>query len=112
MEDAPPPVDFDPLLHSAPRLKIMMLLAATDVGVFNDLARDAALTPGNLASHLKGLEEAAYVETAHALIELKPRKRYRLTPKGRDALRAYMRSLESALLRLRELTDDGETLPS
>ena len=97
--DAPP--DPDPLLHAPARLKLAMLLAAGTTWSFNALAKETGLTPGNLQSHLKALEAAGYVEARRALIDLKPRMRYALTPAGRDALRAYCRALEEMVRRLR-----------
>ena len=94
---------FDPVLHSSARLKLVLLIASTTTASFNELAREAALTHGNLASHLRTLEGAGYVEALHALVDLKPRRRYRLTPRGRDALQAYRRSLEEAVRQIEEL---------
>lgn len=95
------PADLDPLIHAPARLKLMMLLAAGTTWSFNALAKETGLTAGNLQSHLKALEAAGYVEARRALIDLKPRMRYALTDKGRDALRAYCRALEDMLRRLR-----------
>jgi len=94
------PGEFDPVLHNAVRLKLVLLIASTTTASFNELARDGMLTRGNLASHLKALETAGYIEAPHMLIDLKPRRRYRLTEKGRDALVAYRESLESAIARI------------
>lgn len=100
----------------------MMLLAAAPTTTFNEIARDAALTAGNLATHLKALEAVGYVESARTLVEIRARRggedadgsegrgsvklrmRYAMTEKGRDALRAYCRSLEEAVRRLQDLT--------
>lgn len=105
----------------------MMLLAAAPTTSFNEIARDAALTAGNLATHLKALEAVGYVESARRLVEIrsrdggedargsegrvsvKPRMRYAISDKGRDALRSYCRSLEDAVRRLQDLTGGGPT---
>lgn len=97
-------MEFDPALHSPARLKIMMLLAAAPVSTFNEIARDANLTAGNLATHLKALEAVGYVEAARTLVDLKPRMRYAISERGREALRAYCRALEEAVRRLHGLT--------
>lgn len=97
--------DLDPLLHAPARLKLAMLLAAGTTWSFNALAKEAGLTAGNLQSHLKALEAAGYVEARRGLVDLKPRMRYALTPKGRDALRAYCRALEETLRRLQASVD-------
>lgn len=97
-------VDFDPVLHHPARLKLAMLLAATTSASFNELARDARLTAGNLQSHLKALEAAGYLEAWRSLIELKPRMRYQLTAAGRDALKTYCAQLSAAVRSLEGLT--------
>lgn len=96
-------LDLDPVLHHPARLKLAMLLAATTSASFNELAREAQLTAGNLQSHLKALEAAGYVEAWKSLIELKPRMRYRLSDPGATALRAYCAQLAA-------LVQDIETI--
>lgn len=89
--------EFDPLIHSPARLKIVMLLAASSAPTFPELLRDTRLTTGNLASHLRALEAAGYVESWKALVELRPRTRHRLTDAGREALRAYCEALAATV---------------
>lgn len=96
-------VAFDPVIHAPARLKILMILARVPVASFNDLARDAALTAGNLAAHLKALESAGYVESARGLIDLKPRVRYAMTPRGRDALKDYCAALRAAIASIEDV---------
>ena len=95
--------DFDPLLHSAARLKLMLLIGSTTTATFTVLARDAELTRGNLASHLKALEEAGYIDAPTLFVDLKPRRRYKLTPRGHEALVAYRQSLEEAIARIAKI---------
>lgn len=80
-----------------------MLMAATTSVSFNELAREAQLTPGNLQSHLKSLEAGGYVEAWKSLVELKPRMRYRLTGAGRAALRTYCDQLTLAVQNIQAL---------
>lgn len=92
------------MLHHPARLKLAMLMAATTNATFNELAKEAALTPGNLQSHLKTLEAAGYIETWRGLVDLKPRMRYHLTPKGATALRTYCEQLTQAVRTIQTLT--------
>lgn len=92
------------MLHSAVRLQLVLLIASTTTATFNALLRDAQLTRGNLASHLKALEAAGYIEAPHVLVDLAPRRRYRLTARGREALAAYRRSLEEAIARIGQVS--------
>ncbi|MHB8586334.1 MAG: transcriptional regulator [Thermoplasmatota archaeon] len=85
--------EFDPVLHSPVRLKVMMLLAETGASSFNELRDAANVTDGNLATHLKVLENADYLEGVRGFINLKPRVRYAITAKGRLALSAYAKLL-------------------
>lgn len=84
-----------------------MLMATTTSASFNELAREARLTPGNLQSHLKALEASAYVEAWRSLVELKPRMRYRLTGPGRAALRAYCEELARVVRSIEDVTREG-----
>ena len=81
-----------------------MLMAATTSATFNELQREATLTPGNLQSHLKTLENARYIEAWRSIIELKPRMRYRLTAAGQDALRTYCAQLTQTVRSIESLT--------
>lgn len=95
--------DFDPVLHHPARLKLAMLLAATTSSSFNELAREARLTPGNLQGHLKSLEAANYIEAWRGIIKLKPRMRYRLSDVGRTALRGYCDELSALVADINRL---------
>jgi DNA-binding MarR family transcriptional regulator len=99
------PPTLDPNIHHPARLRIFTALAATDAAAFPALQSVTALTAGNLGSHLKALEEVGYVESRRGFVELKPRVRYRLTPRGRDALREYLNVLEAAARALGEALD-------
>lgn len=86
----------------------MMILARLPVATFNQMAQDANLTAGNLAAHLKALEAAGYVESARLLIDLKPRVRYQITPRGREALRAYCVALRAAVTSIEGVVGDSQ----
>lgn len=101
-------VGLDPVLHAPARLKIMMVLAATPLASFATLERDAGLTAGNLAAHLRALEGAGYAESIRGLVDLRPRMRYRMTDAGREALRAYCGALAAAVRDLERLVGPGE----
>lgn len=111
---APPlPEGIDPLLHQPARLKIMLHLYLRRVGEFNAMQRELGLTPGNLQAHLVALEKAGYLDIKKALIELKPRTRYVITPRGGEAVRNYAAYLEGLLadvarvVRPGDATEDG-----
>lgn len=85
------------VLHQPARLKIMLHLYLRRVGEFGALQRETGLTPGNLQSHVEALERAGYVEIKRALIQLRPRTRYVITPEGSHAVKAYAAYLEGVL---------------
>lgn len=91
------PPEFDATIHVPARLKLMMLLARSHICSFPELARDAGLTSGNLANHLKALEEAGYVVAVPGIFDLKPRTRYAMTSEGRQAFARYCETLIAAL---------------
>lgn len=108
---APPPGGVDPLLHQPARLKIMLHLYLRRVGEFNALQRELGLTPGNLQAHLSALEKAGYLDIKKALIELKPRTRYVITPRGSEAVKAYAAYLEGLLADVQRVVEGQGTPP-
>ena len=93
----PRALELDPVIHAPARLKILMILARVSPAGFQLLQKDAALTAGNLAAHLKALESAGYVEAIPGFVELKPRTRYALSERGRVALKAYCAALAALI---------------
>jgi DNA-binding MarR family transcriptional regulator len=60
---------LDPLIHVPARLRVMVTLAALPDGDTLSFARlqdMLGLTPGNLITHLRKLEDAGYVQTERA----------------------------------------------
>lgn len=104
----PAPGGVDPLLHQPARLRIMLHLFVRRVGEFTALQRELGLTPGNLQAHLAALEKAGYLGIRKALIELKPRTRYVITPRGSEAVRRYAAYLEGVVADMARIVRDGE----
>jgi len=83
--------ELDPLIHTPARLRIVATLAALPEGdtvSFTRLQDLIGLTPGNLITHLRKLEEAGYVETQKTA-----RTSVSLTARGRAALADYRAAL-------------------
>jgi DNA-binding MarR family transcriptional regulator len=91
---------LDPLIHAPARLRIVVTLATRPEGdtlSFTRLQEMLALTPGNLITHLRKLEEAGYVvtvKTGHGIWSLTT---VALTNRGRAALDAYTAALRDLL---------------
>lgn len=76
------------------RLGIMSILMVNDEVDFNRLKELLDVTDGNLASHAKTLEKAAYIEIAKSFIGKKPNTRYSATPLGKASFKKHIEALE------------------
>lgn len=88
-------------MHQETRLRILAALARNRELSFGRLREALAVTDGNLGGHLARLEAAGYVETRAALAGLAFETRWRLTPSGTAAFRAYCDAVRAML-------DEGE----
>lgn len=92
--------ELDPLIHVPARLRIVATLAALPEGdalSFTRLQDMIELTPGNLITHLRKLEDAAYVETAKTGNGQASRTNVALTRRGRTALESYAAALRGLI---------------
>ncbi len=91
---------LDPLIHVPARLQIMATLAALPEGdqlSFTRLQDMIGLTPGNLITHLRKLEDAGYLTTDKTGSGPASRTSVALTRPGRGALEAYTVALRRLL---------------
>ncbi|HLJ03276.1 MAG TPA: transcriptional regulator [Solirubrobacteraceae bacterium] len=91
---------LDPLIHVPARLQIMATLAALPTGdalSFTRLQDMIGLTPGNLITHLRKLEDASYISTEKTGNGPASRTSVALTYQGRSALDAYKEALRGLL---------------
>ena len=99
-EPAPDAVELDPLIHVPARLRIMATLAALEEGdalSFTRLQDMIGLTPGNLITHLRKLEEAGYVRSEKTERAGAVQTWVALTHLGRSALETYRAALRDLL---------------
>ena len=88
--------DLDPVIHAPVRLRITVTLSTLREGdylSFSRLQRLLDLTPGNLITHLRKLEDAGYVLTSKS----ENRTSVALTQRGRAALESYAATLRGLL---------------
>ena len=85
---------FNKAFESKARLNIMSVLVVNDAMSFNALKDLLALTDGNLATHLRALEESAYVAVQKQFIGRKPNTSYSATDAGRQAFTDHLNALE------------------
>jgi DNA-binding MarR family transcriptional regulator len=91
---------LDPLIHVRARLRIVATLAALQVGdtlSFTRLQAMIGLTPGNLITHLRKLEDAGYVSSEKSGNGSDARTFVALTNRGRAAFEAYTDALRELL---------------
>jgi DNA-binding HxlR family transcriptional regulator len=90
-------VHINKAFESKARLGIMSVLMVNEQIDFNSLKELLDLTDGNLASHLKALEELAYIEVNKQFIGRKPNTTYKATEKGKKAFEAHLNALENLI---------------
>jgi DNA-binding MarR family transcriptional regulator len=91
---------LDPIIHAPVRLRVVVTLAALRDGddlSFTRLQEVLGLTPGNLITHLRKLEDAGYVTTAKSGSGVTARTSVSLTQPGRKALDTYTATLRQLL---------------
>ena len=94
------PGELDPVIHAPARLGIMVTLATLPDGdnlSFTRLQDMTGLTPGNLITHLRKLEEAGYLATTKTGSGPASRTLVALTHTGRHALETYATTLRGLL---------------
>ena len=91
---------LDPLIHAPARLRILVTLAALNEGdtlSFTRLQNMLDLTPGNLITHLRKLEDARYLKSEKVWDGNGLTTAVTLTTRGRAALDAYTEALRNLL---------------
>lgn len=85
------------LFENRVRLGIMSILAINDSYDFNNLKEALGVTDGNLASHLKGLEENNLIRVNKKFIGRKPNTSYSITENGAILFREHIKALEDII---------------
>ncbi|GAB3888334.1 winged helix-turn-helix domain-containing protein [Spirosoma agri] len=85
---------FNKAFESKARLNIMSVLMVNDSMSFNAFKELLGLTDGNLATHLRALEESGYVSVQKQFIGRKPNTTYSTTDTGRQAFADHLNALE------------------
>lgn len=84
------------VLGNPMRLAIMLYLLPRGQVLFRDLLKVLEVTPGNLDSHLRALERTGYVEVYKVIVD-RPRTAVRITEKGVEETRRFLRMLKTVL---------------
>lgn len=79
------------------RLGIMSVLSVNSRMDFTGLKELLEVTDGNLASHLRALEEAGYISMEKSFIDRKPNTSYTITSVGLSSFREHLAALEELI---------------
>ena len=91
---------LDPVIHAPARLRIVATLAALPDGAslsFTRLQDMLELTPGNLITHLRKLEDAGYLKTKTTGDGRASHTAIALTRTGRKAFHSYTAALRNLI---------------
>ena len=83
------------------RVGIMSVLSVNEVLTFNDLKELLQLTDGNLATHLKTLEDNEYISIKKGFIGRKTSTTYKITEQGRKAFQEHLDALEKIIRQMK-----------
>jgi len=75
----------------------MSALMVNDEINFNELKELLQITDGNLASHIKGLEESGYIQVLKGFIGRKTNTTYKATKDGQLAFKRHLDALEQMI---------------
>ncbi|MDR0803410.1 transcriptional regulator [Fluviicola sp.] len=79
------------------RLGIMSVLMVNDSVDFNRLKELLEVTDGNLASHIKALEQSEYILIKKQFIGKKPNTTYEASPLGKQIFAKHLAALEQLI---------------
>lgn len=85
------------IFESRIRLGIMSSLVVNGEMNFNDLKELLEVTDGNLASHLKPLEENKFIKVEKGFIGRKTNTVYQVTRTGEKAFKSHIDALEKMI---------------
>ena len=92
-----PLAELDPIIHASARLMILTYLYVVESADYVFIMNMTGLTWGNLATHLKKLEQAGYIEILKTFKGKKPHSSLRMTDPGRTAFQTYKKTMQQVL---------------
>lgn len=88
---------YDKAFENVVRLRIMSILMVNERYDFNSFKELLDVTDGNLASHLRYLENAEYIQVEKSFAGRKPLTNYSSTIAGKKAFQAHLNFLENLI---------------
>jgi DNA-binding MarR family transcriptional regulator len=89
--------NLNKIFDSRIRLGIMSAVMVNKEVNFNELKELLDITDGNLASHLKTLEESEFVKVQKGFIGRKSNTTYTITKAGEKAFKTHLTALEKMI---------------
>ncbi|MEJ7827445.1 MAG: transcriptional regulator [Segetibacter sp.] len=89
--------NLNKIFDSRIRLGIMSALIVNAEVNFNELKELIQVTDGNLASHIKTLEESDYIKVEKGFIGRKTNTTYSVTKAGEKAFKVHLEALEQMI---------------
>jgi len=89
--------NLNKVFESRIRLGIMSILMVNETYDFNSLKETLDVTDGNLASHLKALEEKGMIKVNKQFLGRKPNTSYSATQSGISEFQQHLRALENII---------------
>ncbi|MDI3318832.1 winged helix-turn-helix domain-containing protein [Pinibacter soli] len=89
--------NLNKVFDSRVRLGIMSALMVNEEVNFNELKELIGVTDGNLASHMKTLEENTYIKVQKGFIGRKTNTTYSITKVGEKAFKQHLEALEKMI---------------
>ncbi len=89
--------DLNKIFDSRIRLGIMSALMVNAEVNFNELKELLDITDGNLASHIKNLEDSGTIKVQKGFIGRKTNTTYSVTKSGEKAFKAHIAALEQMI---------------
>lgn len=88
---------YDKAFENVIRLRVMSILMVNEQFDFNSFKELLGVTDGNLASHLRNLENAEYIKVDKTFVGRKPMTNYSATEAGKNAFKAHLEFLENLI---------------
>ncbi len=89
--------NLNKIFDSRIRLGIMSALMVNDEVSFNEMKELLDITDGNLASHLKTLEESSYIKFQKSFIGRKTNTTYSITRNGEKEFKLHLDALSKMI---------------
>jgi DNA-binding MarR family transcriptional regulator len=90
-------VGIDSILHSPPRLAIMIFLLPRLKATYSSIQKALKFTSGNLTAHLNKLEKSKMIVIQKGFVKAQPTTIIYLTDFGKERLREYAEILVNVL---------------